>query len=217
MNFRFVAPLSQSGLFPQPLPCHMRRCILLAAVSAAISSVPSTAQALGAPALPRDGGREVSLLLASAETGVGGGATGAALGYRRTGRVNLSASVAYLAGPARESYAEVGTFGRVASLPGGLDLGWTAGVGFGEAPHGLFVPVGLNLSRELRIGGVRAAPFAHGRMALVQIDPPEREGGHLAGAAEVGVDLSTAARWGIRAAGSLSTPGRVALGVVHRR
>jgi hypothetical protein len=193
--------------------------VLVAAVSA--SAAPAKAQVLGGPALPEGNTAEFSFSttqpkLRSYSTS-GSGVVGT---YRRTGRVNLAARVAYIGNLSGGKYAEVGSFGAL-PLPrlGGVDLGWTAGLGYDtNNGDGLYVPVGVNASRAFSVRGAQVTPFAHGRVALAHIDPQESEYGRFATAGELGVDVGVGTSWSVRAGlGNAHDQTSLVLGFALRR
>jgi hypothetical protein len=190
--------------------------MVLAAVCASAAS--ADAQVLGAPTLPQGTTRELSLSTMQPEfRSYTTSDAGVMASYRRTGRMNLSARLGVVGNVAD---AELGTFGAL-PLPrvGGIDLGWTAGLGFNGIGDGLYVPVGVNVSRPFQVRGTRVTPFAHGRVQLVQIDPPERELGEFTTAMEAGVDVGVGSRWSVRAGlGSLRGESQqLLLGIAYSR
>lgn len=196
----------------------MRKAMLMAVVAAGVCAAQAEAQIIGAPALA-EGAREFSLSGTQPEGRTTVSGSGLVGSYRSTGRMNVAARLGVLG---NLGYAELGTFGAVPVLPrvAGIDLGWTAGVGYdvGNTDYGLYVPVGVNASRAFEVRGARITPFANGRVSLAQIDPPESELGELRTDTEVGVDVGAGTQWSVRA-GWGSRPGgsQLLLGVAWRR
>jgi hypothetical protein len=199
----------------------MRKTMLMVLVAAAAGAAPADAQVLGGPALPAGSTRELSFSITQPEirshSGSGAGMVGS---YRRTGRVNLAARLAYIGNLSGGTYAEVGSFGAL-PLPrvGGVELGWTAGLGFDTGNgDGLYVPVGLNASRAFSVRGAQVTPFAHGRVSLAEIDPQQDLYGRLAGAGELGVEVGAGTGWGIRAGiGNAHNQTSLVMGFAWRR
>ncbi|HST57986.1 MAG TPA: hypothetical protein VLK84_04850 [Longimicrobium sp.] len=201
----------------------MRNAMLmvLVAVAVAAGAAPAGAQVLGGPALPAGSTRELSFSITQPEiqshSSSGAGMVGS---YRRTGRVNLSARLAYIGNLSGGTYAEAGSFG-VLPVPriGGVDLGWTAGLGFDTGNgDGLYVPVGLNASRVFSVRGAQVTPFAHGRVAVASIDPQQNQNGRLAAAGELGLEVGAGTRWGIRAGiGNAHNQTSLVMGFAYRR
>lgn len=200
----------------------MRRAMLMVLLAAGASAASADAQIMGGPALPEGATRELSVSVTQPEIlSQSTSGAGAVASYRRTGgRMNLSARLAYIGNLDGGGYAELGTFGAVPVPRAGLvAVGWTAGLGFDTGNgDGLYVPVGLNVSRAFGVRGARVTPFAHGRVALVNIDPPQGENGRFAIAREIGLDVGAGTRWSVRAGlGSAHDQANLVLGFAYRR
>lgn len=199
----------------------MRNVMLMVLVVAAAGVAPAEAQVLGGPALPEGSTRELSVSFTQPEirshSSSGAGVVGS---YRRTGRVNLAARLAYIGNLSGGTYAEVGSFGAL-PLPrvGGVELGWTAGLGFDTGNgDGLYVPVGVNASRAFSVRGAQVTPFAHGRVALASIDPQQNQNGRIAAAGELGLDVGAGTSWSLRAGiGNAHNQTSLVLGFALRR
>ena len=199
----------------------MRKAMLMVLVAATAGAASADAQVLGGPALPEGSTRELSFSVTQPEirshSASGAGAVGS---YRRTGRVNVAARLAYIGNLSGGAYAEVGSFGAL-PVPrvGGVDLGWTAGLGFDTGNgDGLYVPVGLNASRAFSVRGARVTPFAHGRVSVVEIDPQQDKNGRFAAAGELGLDVGAGTGWSVRAGvGNAHNQTSLVLGFAVRR
>ena len=199
----------------------MRKAVWMVLAAAMAGAAPAEAQILGGPALPQGSTRELSFAFTQPQirshSSSGAGAVGS---YRRTGRVNVAARLAYIGNLSGGTYAEVGSFGGL-PVPriGGVDLGWTAGLGFDTGNgDGLYVPVGVNASRAFSIRGAQVTPFAHGRVSLVEIDPQQGKNGRFAAAGELGLDVGAGSSWSVRAGlGNAHNQTSLVLGFALRR
>ncbi len=195
--------------------------MLMVLVAVVAGAAPAVAQVLGGPALPAGSTREVSLSTTQPKLrSYSSSGAGVVASYRRTGRVNLAARLAYIGNLSGGTYAEVGSFGAL-PLPrvGGVDLGWTAGLGFDTGNgDGLYVPVGVNASRAFSVRGAQVTPFAHGRLAVASIDPQQNQNGRIAAAGELGLEVGAGTRWGIRAGiGNAHNQTSLVMGFAYRR
>lgn len=140
---------------------------------------------------------------------------GGAVVFRRQGRLNLAIRLVHVAGVGQHSSAELGTFRRLPPIKG-VRWGWSAGIGQDSGRRGVFIPLGVDLSRELRSGSWHARPYLHLGASLDGIAPESGHGGDLVPVAEVGADLGIQSGWSIRVAiGSPHRGGRT-IGVVRR-
>lgn len=190
--------------------------LMLAAAAAAHASSAAHAQVLANPPLGHGQELAVGTLYAGAVSAAPAGA-GAAAAFRSSGRVNVSARIAHFGDHDGGTSAELGTFAPL-RVPGGAEVEWGVGLGYGSEARGMYVPVDLAASGEVRVAGVRTRPFAQVRLSLIHVDPFELETGHLELGTGAGVDVRMAGPWSVRAgvASFGNTPSLV-LGLAHRR
>jgi hypothetical protein len=190
----------------------------LLVTAAVLSAAPIQAQLAAGPAITTGG--EISLSVLQQTPGststLGAGLSGA---FRHAGKLNISAGLSYVNDPRGGSFGELGTFGPLNALniPSGISVGWTAGLGYSEGRQGLYLPVGLNASRDFRVRTATVVPFAEARLIAEQIDAADRYMGTISMAAEVGMELRVGSRWSVRAGfGTLSAGANSAIGVARR-
>lgn len=177
-----------------------------------LTAAPAAAQFAG-PALPA--GAELSLSITQAAFETVSMVSGVAGTYRRVGRLNIAARYATDVGDG--TFAELGSFGRIATLPAGIELGWNAGLGYASGQAGIYAPVGLTASRALQIRGVNVAPFAEGRVQVQELTEPSLDAGHLSHYLELGAQIQVLDAWSVRASASTSSNASgVAFGIARR-
>ncbi len=188
----------------------LRAAIVCACILAA---VPGSAQVAG-PALHE--GKEIAVSLTQrAFDPVPSMGSGLAATYRRVGRVNLSARYASDIGDG--SFAEVGSFGAITTLPAGVELGWNAGLAYSSGQAGIHAPVGVTASRVIRVRGMDIAPFADVRVMMLQLDEPLLDAASFTSHVELGTQVRVVDGWSLRASASTSSNSSgVSLGIARR-
>lgn len=147
-------------------------------------------------------------------------APGDGIGFMGTWR--SSSDIGYRLGLAEGFGGDLAVFGGIdvsanllqadADFP--LDMDWVAGVGAGVGDYVLFsVPLGLTMGRLLQAETLTLNPYFAPRLVMDAAigDAPGGDDLDLSFALDVGVDVSPAASWTIRFAGSLGD--REALGI----
>lgn len=200
----------------------MKGTMLAVLAAAGLAAGSAEAQVISGPALPEGSTSEYSLSVTQPEVrGYSTSGAGVAGTFRSTaGRMNLSARAAYLGNLNGGAYAELGTFGAV-PLPriGGVDIGWTAGMGYDTGNgDGLYVPLGIDVSRAFDVGAARVTPFAHGRVSFSQHQPAGVRFGEFTTAMEMGLDVGAGTGWSVRAGyGAAHGSEMLVLGFAFRR
>lgn len=196
----------------------MRTFAKLLLTAAVLNAAPTRAQLAAGPAITTGG--EISLSVVQQTPGstntVGAGLSGA---YRHAGKLNISARLAYVNDPSGRSFGELGTFGALnaPNTPSGMSVGWIAGLGYSEGRQALYLPIGLNASRDFQVRTATMIPFAEARLIAEQIHLPEQYLGSINMAAEVGMELRVGRGWSVRAGfGTSSTGANSAIGVARR-
>ena len=196
----------------------MRMFPKLLVTAALFNAASMQAQIAAGPAITTGGEISLSVLQQRPGSTTTLGA-GLSVGVRSTGKRNISARLSYVNDPSGGSFGEVGTFGPLNALntPSGMSVGWTAGLGYSEGRQGLYLPVGLNASRDFQVRTATVIPFAEARLIVEQIDLTERYLGTASMAAEIGMELRIDGRWGVRAGfGTSSAGANSAIGVARR-